>query len=155
VYRELAAELQATRVMLESLNTKNQQLAQQNQQLLQEVVRVVQLGHNLRHWVEVPQPVDPVNIGMAQSTVRHSDPQAPSAEASTVAAAIAAKLRTHEALQSDQLFTEEAAQPTRLTDTKSAKDLSGIWLTLTIMFIIITAFGAGFLVMKPFLSGNR
>ncbi|HEY9639285.1 MAG TPA: hypothetical protein V6C57_02310 [Coleofasciculaceae cyanobacterium] len=157
VYRELAAELQATRIMLESLNTKNQHLAQQNHQLRQEVARVVQLGHHLRHWIDAPQPVDPVNIHEhpTQSAARQPDPQAPSSEATAVASAIAAKLRTGETLPSDQLFTEAAAQPIRLTEAKPAKDLSGLWLTLTIMFIIISAFGAGFLVMKPFLSGNR
>jgi hypothetical protein len=151
VYRELAAELQATRVMLESLNTKNQHLAQQNQQLYQEVVCVVQ--QNLRHWVDAPQPVDPINASVPHAASQ-PDPYAPSSEATAVASAIASKLRAGEVLQSDE-FTEEAAQPIQLSEAKSAKDLNGLWLTLTIMFIIITAFGAGFLVMKPFLSGNR
>ena len=141
VYRELAAELQATRVMLEALNTQNQQLSQQNQQLRQEVGRVVQLGSNLRHWVEsapVAEPVQP------------SRPTA-SPESTAEATAIAAKLR--DALISDELFTEEGL-PLSRPESKPAKDFNGLWLTLTILLIIVTAFGAGFLVMKPFLS-NR
>ena len=156
VYRELAAELQATHVILESLNTKNQHLAQQNQQLRQEVERVVQLGLNLRHWVESPPPVDPIN---ADSNTRHSAAPSvlrqpdPSSEASAVASAIASKLRTADL--SDQLFTEESALPQGRTSTKPIRDLNGLWLTVTILLIVVSAFGAGFLVMKPFLSGNR
>jgi hypothetical protein len=151
VYRELAAELQATRVMLEALNTKNQQLSQQNQQLRQEVGRVVQLGANLRHWVE-SAPVEAV-----------AQPERPiaSPEATAEASAIAAHLRDSgrdSGLISDELFTEEGfashqPDPSR-SDSKSAKNLNGVWLTLTILVIIATAFGAGFLLMKPFLS-NR
>jgi hypothetical protein len=175
VYRELAAELQATHVMLESLNTKNQQLTQQNHQLRKEVERVVQLGLNLQHWVETPPSIDPinsdlnanvnanVNVGhsatpfVVPSSLRQPTPNSPSPEAAAVASAIAAKLRTSDSLDglSSSLFTEEVALPHSSTDTKSPKDFSGLWLTITILLIVISAFGAGFLVMKPFLSGNR
>ncbi|HEY9628379.1 MAG TPA: hypothetical protein V6C84_13845 [Coleofasciculaceae cyanobacterium] len=163
VYRELAAELQATHVMLESLNTKNQQLAQQNQQLRKEVERVVQLGLNLQHWVEAPPAVDPINSDfkanhsaaafVAPSALRQPTPNTPSPEASAVASAIAAKLRTPDS--PDLLFSEAAALPHSSTSSKPARDFSGIWLTITILLIVVSAFGAGFLVMKPFLSGNR
>ena len=162
VYRELAAELQATHVMLESLNTKNQQLAQQNQQLRKEVERVVQLGLNLQHWVEAPPAVDPINRDLkanhstapfiAPSALRQPTPNTPSPEASAMASAIAAKLRTPDS--ADLLFSE-AALPHSSTNSKPARDFSGIWLTITILLIVVSAFGAGFLVMKPFLSGNR
>ena len=142
VYRELAAELQATRVMLESLNTQNQQLSQQNQQLRQEVGRVVQLGSNLRHWVESAPVVEPI---------QPSRPTA-SPESTAEATAIAAKLRDS-ALISDELFTEEGL-PLSRPESKPVKDFNGLWLTLTILLTIVTAFGAGFLLMKPFLS-NR
>ncbi|MBW4661724.1 MAG: hypothetical protein KME15_23895 [Drouetiella hepatica Uher 2000/2452] len=153
VYRELAAELQATHVMLESLNTKNQHLAQQNQQLRKEVERVVQLGVNLQHWIESP-PVDPLNAGANASYAAPSvlrQPASPSSAAS--ASAIAAKLRTSDF--SEQLFTEEPALPYDRRDAKSPRDFSGLWLTVTILLIVVSAFGAGFLVMKPFLSGGR
>jgi hypothetical protein len=145
VYRELAAELQATRVMLEALNTKNQQLSQQNQQLRQEVGRVVQLGSNLRHWVE---------SAPAAESAKPSRP-APSPESTAESTAIAAKLRDT-VLISDELFTEEGLAPHQpdSPESKSAKNLNGLWLTFTVLLVIVTAFGAGFLLMKPFLS-NR
>ncbi len=48
VYRELAAELQATQAMMDSLNAQNQQLVQQNQNLRQEVAKVLQSTENLQ-----------------------------------------------------------------------------------------------------------
>ncbi len=148
VYRELAAELQATRVMLETLNTKNQQLSHQNQQLRQEVERVVQLGLNLRHWVEVAPVAEPVK----PAEPIHPSRPLPSPESTAEATAIAAKLRDS-MLISDELFTEEGL-PLSRPEAKPAKSLNGLWLTLTVLLIILTAFGAGFLLMKPFLS-NR
>lgn len=155
VYRELAAELQATRVMLDSLNAKNQQLAQQNQQMRQEVEQVVQLGLNLRHWVETSEPLEELlNRPSQPPQASYSSAQVPvaaSVPSSLEAAAIASQLREPASANG---FTEEPTLPHRQANRKSA-DFSGIWLTLTILFIVLTAFGAGFLVMKPFLSGNR
>ena len=148
VYRELAAELQATRVMLDALNTKNQQLSHQNQQLRHEVERVVQLGLNLRHWVETAPIAEPIRL----TEPIQPDRPLPSPESTTEATAIAAKLRDS-MLISDELFTEEGL-PLSRPEAKPAKSLNGLWLTLTILLIIMTAFGAGFLLMKPFLS-NR
>ncbi|NJM99756.1 MAG: hypothetical protein HC800_23785, partial [Phormidesmis sp. RL_2_1] len=42
VYRELAAELRANKAVIDSLNSRNQQLLQQNQFLKQEIHNVVQ-----------------------------------------------------------------------------------------------------------------
>lgn len=42
VYREVTTELQAAKAMLNSLHTQNQQLVKQNQQLRQEIEKVVQ-----------------------------------------------------------------------------------------------------------------
>jgi hypothetical protein len=33
--------------------------------------------------------------------------------------------------------------------------MSGLWLAATILLIVISAFGAGFLIMKPLLSNSR
>jgi hypothetical protein len=36
-----------------------------------------------------------------------------------------------------------------------AADLSGLWLATTILLVVVSAFGAGFLVMKPLLNNSR
>ncbi|PZV04369.1 MAG: hypothetical protein DCF32_12530 [Leptolyngbya sp.] len=55
-----------------------------------------------------------------------------------------------------RLYTEEridASRPGQLSQQSS--DLSGLWLAATILLIVISAFGAGFLIMKPLLSNSR
>ncbi len=55
-----------------------------------------------------------------------------------------------------RLYTEEridASRPGQLSQKSS--DLSGLWLAATILLIVISAFGAGFLIMKPLLSNSR
>ncbi|MGB5974207.1 MAG: hypothetical protein WBG38_12865 [Nodosilinea sp.] len=55
-----------------------------------------------------------------------------------------------------RLYTEErldSNRPGQLSQRPS--DLSGLWLAATILLIVISAFGAGFLIMKPLLSNSR
>jgi hypothetical protein len=168
VYRELAAELQATRAMLDSLNTKNQQLAQQNQQLRVEIGRVVQSALTLQPLVEYPQSADATEVvdrvERANLTSHKSEkprkpekPQeSPTLQESVAASTIASKLRSADsALLSDELFTEEPSKPQRISQSKTPKELGGLWLVFTVLAIVVTAFGAGFLIMRPFLQTNR
>lgn len=55
-----------------------------------------------------------------------------------------------------RLYTEEridASRPGQLS--QKSTDLSGLWLAATILLIVISAFGAGFLIMKPLLNNSR
>ncbi|XGB42992.1 MAG: hypothetical protein LVS60_04030 [Nodosilinea sp. LVE1205-7] len=50
------------------------------------------------------------------------------------------------------LYTEERLEPPRVGQrSQKASDLSGLWLATTILLVVVSAFGAGFLVMKPLL----
>ncbi|MBU6230286.1 MAG: hypothetical protein KGQ93_11410 [Cyanobacteria bacterium REEB459] len=50
------------------------------------------------------------------------------------------------------LYREEPANLPRVGQrSEKAADLSGLWLTTTILLVVVSAFGAGFLVMKPLL----
>jgi hypothetical protein len=54
------------------------------------------------------------------------------------------------------LYTEERLEPSHRTKSEqSSKDLSGLWLATTILLIVVSAFGAGFLIMKPLLNNSR
>jgi DNA-binding protein H-NS len=58
-------------------------------------------------------------------------------------------------IMSDELFTEqEEPRSRRPAPPEAAKDLSGIWLIVVIGFIVITAFGAGFMVVRPLLPSR-
>ena len=54
------------------------------------------------------------------------------------------------------LHTEERLEPSRSSQMSSGtSDLSGLWLATTILLIVVSAFGAGFLIMKPLLNNSR
>jgi len=50
-------------------------------------------------------------------------------------------------------FTEQSGTfRSSALDAQENKEISGIWLVLSIILIVVTAFGAGFLIMKPLLN---
>ncbi len=54
------------------------------------------------------------------------------------------------------LYTEERLEPSQNSQRAgSSADLSGLWLATTILLIVVSAFGAGFLIMKPLLNNSR
>ena len=169
VYRELAAELQATKAMLESMNTQNQQLTRQNQQFRHEIDRVVQSALPLQQIAGAAQTqaVDSTPIASTQATpeavanmVRSQATrtgQRPARPATVVEPVSHQKTKSAEpAPLSDDLFMEQSEEPHR-PETKPAppKDMGGLWLTITILVIVITAFGAGFLVVRPLIPTNN
>ena len=154
VYRELAAELQATRAMLDAVHSKNQQLTFQNQQLRQEVDRLVHSALTLQQLVEPMQPSrQPVQADQASAMPRSRKQDSPTIEEAETASTLAAQLRTPDPL-ADALFTEEPDRPQQLDRSEKPREMGGLWLTLTVLIIIVTAFGAGFLVVKPLLPSR-
>lgn len=54
------------------------------------------------------------------------------------------------------LYTEERLEPFQPGSSREKNaDLSGLWLATTIILIVVSAFGAGFLIMRPLLSNSR
>ncbi|PZO58547.1 MAG: hypothetical protein DCF15_05090 [Phormidesmis priestleyi] len=54
-----------------------------------------------------------------------------------------------------KLFTETSGEyRSSVLDSAENKEIGGVWLVLSIVLIIVTAFGSGFLIMKPLLK-NR
>ena len=114
VYRELAAELQATRVMVDSLNAKNQDLTLQNQKLRQEIHRFAQSAMALNSLVAPTQL--PVHAAKATQQSPEVTNLHPSLEETAAASAIAARLRATEPTPSfDELLTgtQEPASASR------------------------------------------
>lgn len=248
VYRELAAELRANKAVIDSLNSRNQQLIQQNQKLKKEIHNVVQATLNLGQFAGVarpagqdsvpnaigpdtlaklvraqgeanktagnipiaepdainydispqrqpapqppqnrqqqgmppvrpqqhaprqqsqqrrPQPIQsgtrlsaPTNVPAPKRTakpasmqVKTNRPPAPPRQAAPkkrIDVAIATKAAPA------KLFTEQTGEyRSSVLDSPDEKEIGGIWLALSIILIIVTAFGAGFLIMKPLLN---
>ncbi|WP_448571112.1 hypothetical protein, partial [Trichothermofontia sp.] len=53
-------------------------------------------------------------------------------------------------------FTEhpDPSRQVRLRPERS-RDLGGLWLAVMILIIIVTAFSAGFFIMRPFLNSDQ
>lgn len=66
------------------------------------------------------------------------------------------KPKRHPAAKPQMLYTEERLEPSHTSQAgSSSADLSGLWLATTILLIVVSAFGAGFLIMKPLLNNAR
>ena len=161
VYRELAAELQTTQAMLDSLNAQNQQLANQNQQLRQEVENVIQSAMHMQQVVTSFKPG--VNEVLYASEVRTQPsptplvrrPQpAPAAPLKEVIAPFG-NAEPAELMLPEKLFTEqEETRHRRPSPPERASDVSGLWLVAAICVIVLTAFGTGFLIVRPLLNSR-
>lgn len=243
VYRELAAELRANQAVIDSLNSRNQQLLSQNQMLKQEIHNVVQAalqlgqfagvarqtageGANQNFRQDFPNAIAPDTLAKLvrepspttprSAAPRPTPPQSPSAapatphnrvprpiaqnpakhsmkapavkpavqesaresarEAAREASRISerANMARQQAPQqrkqamkrtdapvrsamakapSPKLFTEKSGSYQKVSlESSEDKEIGGIWLALSIILIIVTAFGAGFLIMKPLLN---
>lgn len=163
LYREVAAELQATRTNLESLKVENHRLVQHNQQLRLEIERVVQSALQMRQIADHHQPsLSAEDIpGMMDAYTAEAEPEMPSP------AAIAPSRKPQPNGQpkaskppifdtpSEKLFVEQDSQPRRSPTTeKPSSEVSSWWLILIIGVIVISAFGTGFLIVRPLLPSR-
>lgn len=167
VYRQLAAELQATRVMLESLNAHNQQLVQQNQLLRRELDKIVQSA------VYLKQIVDSSPDGWSEASYTHPEmrnqPGYPTGaprpmswgprpmsgvNASGPGVAPNAFRNLQPNVLPDKIVREQAEGRYRQRSHSDSSTVNGWLYTLLIILIVITAFGAGFLIIRSFTS-NR
>ncbi|MBW4443542.1 MAG: hypothetical protein KME10_20360 [Plectolyngbya sp. WJT66-NPBG17] len=161
VYREVVAELQATKTAIESMKTQNQQLAQQNQQLRQEIEKAVQSALQLRKFsntiptINAAPPAPPrVDLTLEEPTF-----QIPVMPPRMPAELRAEPLPPHLELSplepiEEKLVIEQDSKPRR--KVKLEKDnhieLNGWMLAVVIGLIIVSAFGAGFLLVRPLLA---
>lgn len=169
LYRELAAELQATKVMLDSLNSQNQQLSQQNQQLRQEIETVVDSALHLQQVADSVVPgnwnqtsyshpelkSEPSRVNNEQRPTPRRTRSGSSANSPMSGAEFSAAFPDVEppgAIFQEKLVVEvpEGRHRRRSVPEKSS-EMNGWWLTLAIVLIVVTAFGAGYLVMRPML----
>ncbi|XHX80353.1 MAG: hypothetical protein RBJ76_10615 [Stenomitos frigidus ULC029] len=155
LYREVATELKATQVKMESLNQQNQQLTHQNQQLRLEIERVVQSALQLRQVADAHLPTStlPASSSSLQGLELHF--QTPPAAPSHNADAIAPDQLDPRAAAPKSLFTEQEAKPRHGSKTeRNAEKMGGWWLAIVICFIVVTAFGTGFLIVRPLLPSR-
>lgn len=179
VYRELAAELKSTKAKVEALTNQNQQLNLQNQVLRQEFLKFAQSAEQLKQAIETAQPISSPS-SISESLISSSPENSPmpkpqshppqgSGTPSEGLAGLAARATRLVNTKPDAspaniksppnpepLFTEQRPVASKSQKTSvNSQDMSGLWLATTILLIVVSAFGAGFLIMKPLLSNSR
>ncbi len=164
VYRELAAELQAAQRMVESLKSQNQQLVKQNQQLRQQVEKVVHSAQHLQqivaafgsvHEVEEPRPHSVIPPEPRPA----APPPPPPRAASVPSVEFPPPPKPSEPVSSPYSETivieQEDTHSRRTSPSEGGSYVSGWLLVVAILLIVLTAFGTGFLIVRPFLKNNR
>lgn len=171
VYRELAAELQNTRAMVESLKSENQQLSDRNQALvahnqqlqteIQKVVRSVTQLQEVTNSLQ-PSPASGRNANTnpnssefvlnadrdfdlaansEYSSWEHSSQQNPWGEPSVTPA--------------KQYISQQPEKPYANVPESENDPETGAWrLMVAIALIAAIAFGAGYLLVRPILNNN-
>lgn len=174
VYRELAAELQAAEKKIDLLAAKNQQLSQENQLLRQEITKAVQSFLHLHNLVDTkttqvtsakssdrltPPATPDVKVATKQTVAATPRPQVPRPQPATAPKVSSSK--NHAAVFSmpvaemvapipEPVLVEEQEVRYHASPQPNAKEISGWWLLFSIVLIMLTAFGAGYLVVRPF-----
>lgn len=177
VYRELAAELQTTQAELYQLRSENQRLVEQNRSLRQEADRVVELTQTLQKAAQrlaFSPPGSSVAPYSATSLDRANAPAAPGDpygsygppansgyNAGGYASGPEAGAMPGEAVQAGE-NPKSSSRPTAFDRPEPRPDLDregmdsgGWWLVLTVILIVMTAFGTGFLIVRPFLPNSN
>lgn len=167
VYRELAAELQAAKTMVESLKSQNQQLVKQNQQLRQQVEKVVLSAQHLQQIIasfgasgeaEATRP-QPMNLPLNPPEPRPvTPPSPPPRAASTPPVENPPPPKTPEPTPSpyaELVIEQEDRRSRSMTSSEGISDVSGWLLVVAILLIVLTAFGAGFLILQSQLKTNN
>lgn len=149
IYRELAAELQAAEARLNSLNAQNQQLAKQNQQLRQEIEKAVQAVLHLQQIVDSGGAVK-------QTTVYHPNSDFRSEPSRPVSAPTGSTHRSPRPPIAVQSVVEEQEEGRyrRRSQPETASEVNGWLLAVAILLIMATAFGAGYLIVRPLLQSH-
>ncbi|BAY94045.1 MULTISPECIES: hypothetical protein [unclassified Tolypothrix] len=174
VYRELADELKSAQIQIDALTSKNHKLVQENQLLRQEITKVVESLLHLQKLVDVPTPLPtkpsdrPVPTPEAKTTAATKQPPAKEARPRQQVArprptakpevTTTKGNRTHVAVPVTEmlpsmpetiLIEEQEVRYYGPTESET-KEISGWWLAISILLIMLTAFTAGYLVVRPF-----
>lgn len=158
VYRELASELQAAQSKLDALTTKNHQLGQENQLLRQEIAKVIQSCLHLQKLLE-------------SSTANNSQPAPPAVEVKSQTNQPVAEARPRQQVPRvppqkkrredsgdkrfptpERVYIEEQEVRYYASTNKEVKELGGWWLMITMLLIMVTAFSAGYFIVRPLLN---
>ncbi|MDH6060170.1 hypothetical protein NWP17_06925 [Chrysosporum bergii ANA360D] len=159
VYRELATELKLTQAKLDVLTSQNHQLEEENQLLREEISKVIQSVLHLQKLIDSSPQRKHNQVNHVTHQIK-TPPQESSPRPSVVKQTrpdphfSAPQEINHPTMPETYLIEEEQVKysPGR---EKEVKEFSGWWLAMTIVLIMLTAFGAGYLIVRPLFEHQR
>ncbi|MBN4003488.1 hypothetical protein [Nostoc sp. LPT] len=174
VYRELSTELQAVQARLNALTIQNQQLAQENQLLRQEITKVVESFSRLQNFVgshttssyhQANQASGDVKSAAKQPVKQARPPQQVSGKRPSVVPKQPAEKSRRQDFSTpvmemnfpipEPVFIEEQQVSYYSTTEPDVKELNGWWLIITILLIMLTAFSAGYFIVRPLFEHQK
>ncbi len=172
VYRDLAAELQAAQSVVDSLSAKNHLLSQENQLLRQEIAKAVNSVMQLQQLLSTqstnsynPQAYQTANVKSTHQPSSVQPQQTPKPQPRKPRAVPQKKIKINRAPQSEPTpeyfpvsepvyIEEQEVHYYPYRDTQKA-ETNGWMLLIAILLIVLTAFGAGYLVVRPLLANHN
>lgn len=173
LYREVTAELQESKAILDSLKAENQHLTQQNQLLRRELENVIQVATQLQQAINKAQTVSQVRSPQASSVTatRFSfeipAPPSPPVEPPIINPTLQSFVPEadlplpepeHQPFISntpEPLLSEQPENRFRPLSRSQQTELSGFWLIISILLIVVVAFGAGYWIVRPLIQQQR
>lgn len=180
VYRELAAELQATQATMNSLSEQNQKLKGENQLLRQEITKAVQSIMQLQKLTDPlasynPELYTPANFDREINQIyqpvtepRQSANRSRNSSGKTFGQQKSRPSKSSNSSAPKKQFRPEStpeyfpvSEPVYFEEQevryypsrkKAPPEANGWVLVIAIVLIIVTAFGAGYLVVRPLLQ---
>ncbi len=177
LYRELSSELQSTQAKLAAIQAQNEQLTAQNQVLIQEFTSIAKSTQKIQQSIaksNIGQQAQTVSQRMhevARASVAAPSLSAPSAQPAKLPEMLSEWANDSSAqpeFSSEngsgknpdrnpdktaiRFSTQEVARTGAAQLSAQSGKLSGWWLAVTIILIVFTSFGAGYLLMRPFIS---
>ncbi len=143
VYRELAAQLQAAEALSNALNAQNQHLLRQNQQLQQEFEKAVESALYWRRQAINAQKTAHRSFPVAN----HSLPKSPLSKTPVAKETLPWRVKQTNS-PSPQIIEQEQGRYRRHLP-KTIAETRGWSLAIAILLIMLTAFGAGYFMMRP------
>ena len=169
VYREIVEQLQATQAQLSAMKTNNQHLIYRNQQLQQEVERLMKSAYKVQQLANY-EIVDPQTEKVTRKQVNQNNKSqvrlpSPTQQSRNNHQALhsnqAAKVKPiwqakslHSSPKKRQIVTVKYAPQHPSRQQKSSQEMNGWFLAIAIIIIILTAFTSGFLLVRPLLNNN-
>ncbi|MGI8504053.1 MAG: hypothetical protein ACR2LR_23400 [Hassallia sp.] len=162
VYRDLAEELKAADAMLDALTAQNKQLVQENQLLRQEITKVVQSFSHLQNLVDTSPATSHNKIphpnGDLKTQTRHPVNQLRQKQRVSRLYSPAVPENMPDNLGSsdffppvpEPVFIEEEEVRYYPHSQPEPKEVSAWSLVIAILLIILTAFGVGYVIVRPF-----